>query len=217
MPKAEDFNYISLDGRVFTEAVQGITYPKPPIRDGVEIALILDIGTHLGGSAIWLNQLFPAARMVCFEPNSECELDLPFAEVRREAFLPRSYRGRSVAMAWDTHLAQAGVHGHGSIPVCTVDDLSIDPRKQWLLKIDSEGRESEVFGEFLASGDSPAVAYLETHNRHDTRDVLRLAYDRGYWPFSLRMSYSPNRCEIGLIRNDCWDDESRHHIELPSL
>ena len=158
--------------------------------------VILDIGANIGLGSFFMKTLYPAARVIGFEPSksegevlarnyagwSDCEL-IPVAVGDQDgvnlrfAVHPDRTGGQHLAGVED----EAGWN-YVTVLVRRIDAVVSEGRIPVpdLVKIDVEGAEVAVltgFGKFL---DSPAAYILETHSARLHDDCLCLLRGKGY-------------------------------------
>lgn len=118
---------------------------------------IIDLGANIGLATLYLKLLYPAAKVICVEPD-EGNFDLLFRNTKGipNVKLYKAAIGANSGMAFaktkspeEPWAVQTQAHCDGNIPVLTIDQIltaeaitCID-----LLKIDIEGAEKELFSE----------------------------------------------------------------------
>jgi FkbM family methyltransferase len=144
---------------------------------GGRAPLILDCGANIGLSALWFARTFPAARVVAVEPETEnCAL------ARANCARPNATVLNAAVAASDTRLAlidpglgsdafrtRAAAPGEATLPARSVPSLVAEARKAapvepFLIKIDIEGFEHELFAQDTDWIDQFPVLIIELHD-----------------------------------------------------
>jgi FkbM family methyltransferase len=190
--QARPFHYRTggSDERVIQEVLRGREYDFARLRRGPELnalygrlaqsgkaPLVVDAGANIGASAIWFACSFPAARVVAIEPEAEnfalLKANTEGANVvaMRAALAARPGRVRLVDPgegAWGFRTAAAGeAPSSADIAAVTVPDLyaaRVDACAPFIVKIDIEGAEADVFSANTDWVDSTPVIAIELHD-----------------------------------------------------
>lgn len=183
---------------------------------------VVDVGASRGQYAVVARNLFPDARIICFEPLAEArevlERVVPKAEIfpvalgehtEESAFhvaarddssslLPIGDRQKSIFT--NTHEV-----GRRQVPVRRLDDLNLDLDPPALLKIDTQGSEFQVLNGASASLASVDWVYVETSfvelyvGQHLAPDVI--AFLRAH-SFDLLGVFNPTYVDGACIQAD---------------
>lgn len=137
-----------------------------------EVPVIVDAGANIGAASIWFSKRFPEASCVLVEPdpgNAEVAR-LNAAAIANAKVFEAALGATSGKVKLDTFDDQ----GWGSrtsrseegVPIVTVAELtaSVVKGRLFLVKIDIEGFEADVFSQNLGWVDAPAVIILEPHD-----------------------------------------------------
>ena len=148
------------------------TYQR--ILDAGQIPIIIDAGANVGAASIWFSRQFPQARILAVEPDADnaevCRLntrDLPNIKVI-EAAIGSEHGWVSLRnpenQAW---AVQTMRNQDGRIAVCTIPEIVLveqQPAKIFLVKIDIEGFEDDLFAKNVAWLDEAEVIIIEPHD-----------------------------------------------------
>ena len=148
------------------------TYQR--ILDAGQIPLIIDAGANVGAASIWFSRQFPQARILAVEPDADnaevCRLntrDLPNIKVI-EAAIGSEHGWASLRnpedQAWTLQTMR---NKDGRIAVCTIPELVLverQPAKIFLVKIDIEGFEDDLFAKSVDWVDEAEVIIIEPHD-----------------------------------------------------
>jgi FkbM family methyltransferase len=178
------------DERVVQEVLRGREYDFARLRRGPELnalygrlaasgraPLIVDAGANIGASAIWFALSFPAARVVAIEPEAEnfalLKANTEGASVvaLRAALAARPGRVRLVDPgegAWGFRTAPAGeTLGAADVAAVTVSELyaaRAETCAPFVVKIDIEGAEADVFAADTGWVEATPVIVIELHD-----------------------------------------------------
>ena len=134
--------------------------------------LIIDAGANVGFAALWFAKLYPQARIVCIEPAPENFTALQanvsgFRNVHahnaaiggRPGFVDVNQAGLS--WACETTRSKAG-----TVPILTIDDIvaSVPKATPFIVKVDIEGFEEDLFSENLSWLDDTCTVFIEPHD-----------------------------------------------------
>jgi FkbM family methyltransferase len=137
-----------------------------------ETPLIIDAGANIGAASIWFAKLFPRAKIVAIEPEPEnadcCRLNtsqLPQVSVL-EAALGSAPGNVHLNNPWEAHWAFRSERADEGIRVVTIPEVvAAHPEaKLFLLKIDIEGFESDLFSQNVDWIDDADVLIVEVHD-----------------------------------------------------
>jgi FkbM family methyltransferase len=157
-------------------------YPTVPGVDG--ISTIVDVGANVGIAAARLRLAYPAARILCFEPNPAA---LPFLKSNAaasgaelfafglgsaDAKLPL-YMGRdsSVTASLFAHHMTGGTAHEVEIRAAGPALLAAGVTSIDLLKIDTEGAELPILESLAAFRAAIRIVHLEFHSESDRRAI----------------------------------------------
>jgi FkbM family methyltransferase len=138
------------------------------------VPIILDLGANIGVSSVWFALMFPQAKILAVEPDPDnvvlCRLNAgQFTNIKVVAAAIGARRGK-VDLATPNELAwaiQTRRSDSGSVSVVTVDDLLSDEGPDadiFLVKVDIEGFERDLFQDNLEWIDSAAAIIVEPHD-----------------------------------------------------
>lgn len=135
-----------------------------------EVPLIVDLGANIGLASAYFSKMWPAAKIVSVEPDpGNCGIarhNLPAQSTLIEAAV--ASHGGSVALI-DTGRNcgfQVDPNASGSIPLVTVNGLLADAggTAPFIIKIDIEGFEEDLFSDQLEWIDRFPVLFIELHD-----------------------------------------------------
>jgi FkbM family methyltransferase len=145
------------------------------ILDGGRTPVIIDAGANIGAASIWFSNVFPAARILAVEPDPTsaalCRLNCePYRNVLVCEAAIGSVAGkvslvRPNTMSW---AVQSVRNESAEIRVLSVDDLlkiAGGASKLFIMKIDIEGFERDLFASQTSWLAEPTVVIVETHDR----------------------------------------------------
>jgi len=134
--------------------------------------LIIDAGANVGFAALWFAKLYPQATIVCVEPDTENFRALQtnvsgFKNVhaRHAAIGARSgfvdVRKASLSWACETTRSEAG-----TVPILTIDEIvaSVTKATLFIVKVDIEGFEEDLFSQNLSWLDETCTVFIEPHD-----------------------------------------------------
>ena len=133
--------------------------------------VIVDAGANVGGASLWFAGEYPLASLVAVEPDpGNLQMlrrnlaPLPHAVVAGAAIGSRAGHVETAPCdhSWSVQTHRAD---HG-IPVITIDDAvsMVDNGELFLVKIDIEGFEDDLFAENTGWLDGVAAVYIEPHD-----------------------------------------------------
>jgi len=134
--------------------------------------VIVDGGANVGASAIWFAKQFPLARIKAVEPDADNfrllkmntstyeNVDLVFAALGAMPGFVEVTNSEGLGWAVQTRRADVGL----SVIGVTGAQLSVDNSKLFLVKIDIEGFESDVFSGQLDWINDAYVVIIEPHD-----------------------------------------------------
>jgi len=144
------------------------------LLDAGQIPIIIDAGANVGAASIWFSRQFPRARILAIEPDAEnvalCRLNtsgLPNVKIIEAAIGSES---GSVSLKNPTNQAwaiQATRDEEGKTAVCTIPDIvraEQSPAKLFLVKVDIEGFEDDLFADNTGWIDAAEVIIIEPHD-----------------------------------------------------
>ncbi|WP_174263584.1 FkbM family methyltransferase [Hyphomicrobium sp. CS1BSMeth3] len=163
--------------------------------------IVIDAGANIGAASLWFSQQYPLARVIAVEPDREnveiCRKNVAGRsniEVRLDAIGGTSGRVAVLAvddgMSWgvQTTRADAAVAEHGSVGVVTVADImkaAGDGAELFLVKVDIEGFEDDLFRHNTEWLDDVSALYIETHDslfpgQGKSIPLQRAIFDQGF-------------------------------------
>lgn len=142
----------------------------------MNVPVIIDAGANIGASAVWLSMLFPRAKVIAVEPDPE-----NFKQLCRNAAAHPNIVTVNAAIGSKSGRLYLEDTGEGAwafrtfdrpsvnaieVPAMTVDDLlALVPGGQlYMLKIDIEGAEADLFSNPLPILDDVPVVAIELHD-----------------------------------------------------
>jgi FkbM family methyltransferase len=144
------------------------------ILDSGRVPIIVDAGANVGAAAIWFSKLFPDASIIAIEPDADnadlCRLNTRIWQNVQviEAALGSEPGAASLSnperQAWSFRVTRSA---DGEVPVCTIPQIiRHDQRTQslFLVKIDIEGFESDLFASNVEWLDEVEVVIIEPHD-----------------------------------------------------
>ena len=139
-----------------------------------DVPLILDLGANVGAASVWFARQFPEARIIAVEPDAEnaalCRLNTrALANVTCVTGAIASRSGHvslrndgdkawTIQTAWDPQ---------GQVPAYTIADLVATVGRAgqlFIVKIDIEGFESDLFARGTEWIDEVTVIFIEPHD-----------------------------------------------------
>lgn len=136
--------------------------------------LIIDAGANNGASALWFAGEYPMATIVAIEPErSNAEICRLNTRTKRVEVIDAAVGGEggSVRLESDGTEMWSVVterDAHGSVPIVTINDI-VDARRDrcelFLVKIDIEGFEADLFGSNVDWLNEAAGIFIEPHDR----------------------------------------------------
>ncbi len=143
------------------------------VREG-RCPLIVDCGANIGASAAYFSVCYPAAQIVAIEPSDE-NLALARKNCRSDnidfvaaAVASRAGRGDLIDPGWGSWSLRVRESDNGRIPIMTIPGiLSSDAYRTcapFIVKIDIEGFEDDLFADNLEWVDQFPVIMVELHD-----------------------------------------------------
>jgi len=145
------------------------------ILEAGETPVVIDAGANIGASTLWFSRAFPEARVLAVEPDTKnvavCRMN---CEATRNVTIVQAAIGSSRGAAslvrpdqssWSIQV-ERGERG-GDVEVKTVDDLLVLAGvggKLFLVKIDIEGFEKDLFSVSTDWLRDPAAVIIELHD-----------------------------------------------------
>jgi FkbM family methyltransferase len=141
-----------------------------------QVPIIIDAGANVGAAAIWFSKLFPASLVLAVEPdagNAElCRLNTRHLRNIRviEAAIGSedgrvSLTNHQSKEQWSIRTTRSD---NGDVGICPISTLMLEPpntSKLFLIKIDIEGFESDLFAKNTHWIDETDVIIIEPHDR----------------------------------------------------
>lgn len=135
--------------------------------DAMPAPLVLDCGANIGASALWFAETFPRARVVAVEPDPGNLALLRDNAVERVEVIAGAVAGRPGEVALDDPggggWAMRTRPGQG-VRAWSIDELVAGRGDPFLLKIDIEGFEADLFEHPAAALDAFPLIVLELHD-----------------------------------------------------
>jgi FkbM family methyltransferase len=163
------FRHGDWDFRRFPQAERVWTAYRSICRSG-DAPIIIDAGANVGAASLWLAKQFPEARIVAVEPDPVnvrmCRLNtqgVPAISVHEAAIGAQSGRVRLDNPVGTADAFRTSREAEGSVPVFTVKELSAGGRL-FLVKIDIEGFESDLFSANTEWLDDVSMVMIEPHD-----------------------------------------------------
>jgi FkbM family methyltransferase len=141
------------------------------IRAGVS-PLIIDAGANVGFAALWFAKLYPRATIVCVEPDAG-----NFRTLQTNISGCKNVSARNAAVGANpgfVDLDNAGLSWacetirseQGTVPILTIDKIiaSVPNATPFIVKVDIEGFEEDLFAENLAWLDETCTVFIEPHD-----------------------------------------------------
>jgi FkbM family methyltransferase len=141
------------------------------IMSGGSVPVIVDAGANIGAASIWFKTQFPEAAIVAIEPDPDN------ATVARENIgCLRGVTLLEAAVGGESGFVAVGNADYGwavqteratsGVPVVTIDEAirTVPHGKPFVVKIDIEGFESDLFAGNLGWLDDVFLVYIEPHD-----------------------------------------------------
>ena len=162
----------------------GLDYSVLPIA-GYTADTIVDIGANIGGFALYMNQQFPDARCVCFEPSpgafnylAENTKDIPnitahhlglFSQDSEMTLFDGASQGLQSSLYASAETSQSGTtvtlrHAERALE-------EFGPKHISILKVDKEGAEMPILLTLAGRLGGVDQVYLEYHSEQDRREI----------------------------------------------
>lgn len=134
--------------------------------------LIIDAGANVGFAALWFSKFYPQATIVCVEPDPENfkALQINISGLKnvsaRNAAIganPGFVDLKKVGLSWACETARSET---GTVPILTIDEIiaSVPKATPFIVKVDIEGFEEDLFSENLAWLDETCTVFIEPHD-----------------------------------------------------
>jgi FkbM family methyltransferase len=183
--------FVDLTSASELDTLQEILVEKvyPLDRIGFDPALILDCGANIGYFSSLARTRFPAAKLVCWEPNEHNFSRLRAQPLLRsdkvECFCAAVSCSDGSAMMIGSGAGGTIEHEDGTGPLVTTIDLprwiSEHARGPLLLKMDIEGHESRLLPAMRGHWVNPCALLLETHREDgDDGDLIKELETEGF-------------------------------------
>jgi FkbM family methyltransferase len=147
-----------------------------PFYAACEKPLIIDAGANIGAASVWFALTYPKATIVAVEPDRD-----NFELLKRNTIGFPSVLPINAAIASETGTLYLSDPGQGawayrtasqpsersySVPAITIDDLMnrVEARTPFILKIDIEGAELDLFSQHTNHFDSFPIVAIELHD-----------------------------------------------------
>ncbi len=181
----------SSDFLVFQQVFMQEEYKKVVeiiMENKVAINTIIDLGSNIGLTTLFLFQYFPKANFICVEPdNGNFHLmNFNLSSIKnirtykkavwsehKEVYLNRNFRDQK---DWAIAASDNNQESYSKVDTVTIDDLMKENNIHIidLLKIDIEGSEKELFKDFESTSflDFTKVIAIEIHDELDVRNEI---------------------------------------------
>lgn len=134
--------------------------------------LIIDAGANVGFAALWFAKLYPQATIVCVEPDPE-----NFKALQTNISGLKNVSARNAAIGANpgfVDLNNAGLSWAcettrsetGTVPILTIDEIiaSVPKATPFIVKVDIEGFEEDLFSDNLSWLDETCTVFIEPHD-----------------------------------------------------
>jgi FkbM family methyltransferase len=160
-----------------------------------QVPVIIDAGANIGGSAVWFARQFPEACILAIEPDAEnaaiCRLNTAsYANIKVVEAAIGAEPGRVATVNPDQQnwSVQTRRSDEGGIPIRTIPDLTAaegKAAKLFLVKIDIEGFENDLFSNHVGWVDEAAAIIVEPHDwlfpgKGSSRNFQRVMGERNF-------------------------------------
>jgi FkbM family methyltransferase len=141
------------------------------ILNGGGVPVVVDAGANIGAASIWFKTQFPEAAIVAIEPDPDNaavarQNIAPLAGVTLLEAAVGGERGFVAVGTADYGWAVQTERASSGCPVVTIDEaiLTVPNGKPFVVKIDIEGFESDLFAGDLGWLDEVFLVYIEPHD-----------------------------------------------------
>jgi FkbM family methyltransferase len=142
------------------------------ILDAGQVPVIIDAGANLGASTVWFARKFPSAQVIAIEPEpANAALCRRNARAASNASVLEAALGAiagrvSISTGVEDWAFQTSRSDDGAITVCTIPEVldGVPNGRLFLVKIDIEGFESDVFSANTGWLDAADVVIIEPHD-----------------------------------------------------
>jgi FkbM family methyltransferase len=137
------------------------------------LPLIIDAGANVGFAALWFAKLYPQARIVCIEPDPQ-NYEVLRANISglsnvcaRHAAIganPGFVKiSNEVGLSWGSETTRSET---GTVPIVTIGEIvaSVPNAVPFIVKVDIEGFEEDLFSENLSWLDETCAVFIEPHD-----------------------------------------------------
>lgn len=176
------------------------------IRTGA-CPLIIDAGANVGFAALWFAKLYPRATIICVEPDAGNFRTLQtnisgfknvFAHHAAVGANPGFVDLENPGLSWACETIRSE---QGTVPILTIDKIiaSVPMATPFIVKVDIEGFEEDLFSDNLAWLDETCTVFIEPHDwmkphGRSSRTFQQAFAERGFGMFI--------RCENIIYVND---------------
>lgn len=138
------------------------------------VPLIIDAGANVGAGSLWFSARFPKARILALEPDAAtvdiCRQNT--APHKQITVLQSAIGGKAGAVElapaqYSMSVQTVRSEGPGAVPIMTVDDVvaAAGPDAElFIVKIDIEGFEADLFANNTEWIQKPVAIYVEPHD-----------------------------------------------------
>lgn len=134
--------------------------------------LIIDAGANVGFAALWFAKLYPQATIVCVEPDPgnfkalQTNISgLKNVSARNAAIgaNPGFVDLNNAGLSWSCETTRSET---GTVPILTIDEIiaSVPKATPFIVKVDIEGFEEDLFSENLSWLDETCAVFIEPHD-----------------------------------------------------
>jgi FkbM family methyltransferase len=136
--------------------------------------MIIDCGANIGASAVWFHNLFPRSHILAIEPDEDncaylrrntegIDIDMRCAAISSENGFAQIINQHEGTWAYRTEIAQ-----HSTLPRLSLSELIKNKKqenyKPFIVKIDIEGAEQDVFSQHSDWIDDVPLLIIELHD-----------------------------------------------------
>ena len=163
------------------------------IRAGAS-PLIIDAGANVGFAALWFAKLYPQAKIFCVEPALE---NFKALQTNISGFENVSARNAAIGanpgfvdlnnagLSWACETTRSEA---GTVPILTIDEIIASTKATpFIVKVDIEGFEEDLFSENLAWLDDTCTVFIEPHDWMKPHGRSSRAFQRAFGQRSFGM------------------------------
>lgn len=164
--------FVSEEYSVWGEVQASISSRYEDILQAGALPLIVDAGANVGFATLWFAKLYPQAMIVCVEPDAE---NFRALQANIAGFRNASARNAAIGarpgfvalnkpgLSWACETTRSKA---GTVPILTIDDIvaSMPKATLFIVKVDIEGFEEDLFSENLSWLDETCAVFIEPHD-----------------------------------------------------